>query len=348
MRTRTLALILALIPAACARTADKGDLGDPDNNPTDLDDDVGGNDGSTVLDGWLGTVGCVHQDPPTRFNGDLLYIYTLAPEGGAFTDDTPAGRVVGTSGAVDWEAGHLESEATYLAGYPQVSMAETLDFDLDVNGKYTATTTRVFTLKDGRETTQTSDVQVEGCERWETHHDVDAGTLTETHALIVSPEEIHWESTSGPDDGSAVSFQVWAVNTGDWRTEETFVADMPETPASPDREGSCAHEADGTSVCEATTWFGDGGFELSTLSTALEGDSTSVWENWMADGTSPSSFGTTFRAWEGSGWMDWVTIIHGPDGTFEVNCSGEWDELGEGAWTCDDGTEGAFSPMESG
>lgn len=344
MRTSTALAALVSLSLGCARTAGPGDPGGPDNDPTDRDDGTGSGTGSETLDAWLEDVGCPHQDPPNRFSGDLLYVYSIAPEGGSFTDDDPAGPIATMEGTIDWEAGHFEGTATYVEGHPTLRVDEVMDFELGQGGGYTATTSAVATLRSGGEARSSAELRVQGCERWTTHHDETQGLLTESWSQIVDPDEIHWEAAMGPEDGSYVFFEAWGVNTADYRTVEHFVEDHPDTSPSPDREGTCTHEPDGTGACEAVTWWEDGGREEASLSTTLEGDSTSVWQVYLeAEAEEPAAWGTTFQAWEGSGWMEWVTVIWTSEGQVEVACTGEWDEAGDGTWSCDDGRSGEYA-----
>lgn len=334
---------LVILALSCARTPDPGDPGGPDNDPSDRDDGTGSGTGSETIDAWLESPGCPHQDPPNRFTGDLLYVYSIAPEGGYFSDTESAGAVASTEGTIDWEAGHFEGTAWFVEGYPTVRVDEVMDFELGLGGAYTATIRSTATQRDGSELASSEEVEVQGCERWTTHIDEDQGLLTESYSLIVDPEEVHWEATMGPEDGSFVLFEVWGVSTADYRTVESFTADLPETAVSPDREGSCTYEADGSSACEAVTWWDGGGREEAHVGTTFEGDATSVWEVYLPeDDSAPGAWGTTFEAWEGSGWMEWVTVIWTAEGAEEVACTGEWDAAGEGEWSCEDGRSGLY------
>ena len=347
----SLCLLLALsVGLGCARTVDPGDPGAPDNDAGDRDDSTEDGEGSSTLDAWFETAGCPHEDPPTVFTGDLRYIASMVPEGGSWDYGTEGGRVASVEGEVDWEAGELWSRIHFLEGYPVVYSEEWMEFELGVDGDYEATMDVLAVMKDGETFEASHIISKEGCFRWDEALDIESGRLTETVSELVSADQLNWSSISEPPDGEGEYFTVDSVNTSDWRTEEHFLADDLATEVSPDREGDCVHEPDGLSVCVATTYWADGGIEWSTLTTELEGHTTSEWErSWNGDEI-PDAWGTTYQSYEGSGWSSWTTIIYGEDGAddMEITCSGEFDENHEGTYTCSDGSEGSFHGVGDG
>lgn len=323
---------------ACARTGGSGDLGGPDNDPSDRDDGTGQGEGSTTVDEWLGTGGCPFEAEPTEFTGGLAWLAELAPEGGAFSWTQEGSRITSVSGEVDWEAGSAWTRATYLEGYPMVESYQELSFTLGTNGSWVGSRTLSTTDRADAVDTRTHEVRKEGCTTYESHLDEETGRTTEIESTLVAEDRREWVSVAGDEAGLTESFELSAVDTSDWTSVQSYVADDPGDEVDPNRTGDCTHRGDGTSTCVAMIHYEGGGAEWSTNEQSLEGHATKTWERDRTGDGELESWGTTYWAWEGDGWSTWTVLIADE----EVSCSGSWGTDGSGTWTCEDGSSGSY------
>lgn len=331
-------LVSSLGAWGCARTADPGDPGSPDNDPSDRDDTTGDGEGSTTVDEWLGTGGCAFEAEPTPFTGGLAWLASLAPEGGAFSWTQEGSRVTAVEGEVDWEAGTAWTRASYLEGFPTVESSQELSFSLGVNGAWTGSRTMSVTDRAGGSDLRTHEVRKEGCTTWETHVDEETARTTEIEATLVAADRREWTSTAGDEAGLTEAFELSSVDTSDWTSVQTYLADDPGDGVDPNRSGECTHRGDGTSTCVGRIHYEGGGTEWGTVEQDLYGDSIKTWERDRTGDGEIESWGTTAWAWEGDGWSTWIVLRDGD----EVSCSGSWGTDGSGTWTCDDGSSGSY------